>query len=320
VDKYFEEILRNTSKDVEQVTIEPNGDWSVEKEDADKGKSNRAKGEARASYDDDFDDDLVEVADPPNGFSNRGKLDFSAGYAASPLHPIFPINTPPLSSREASVASAQRPATATKRAANSVIDLTLSDEDEPPRPAKRHHTGNHHNHHHHSHATHSYNTPSSIPDPARQQAYTQQPAESATGFRASSTGLPTRPSSSFALPALQSPTQQHSPYKGSSHITLPPPPSERPSQSPVQTSSSSSFAHLPFAPPPMGDYRSLQLPPVSIAAQQQTMQYRNDRYRLPVLGRPPSVQQQEQAQGYGQQNNGLGGFRPNDYGQYDGSS
>lgn len=306
VDKYFEEILNNTSKSVEQVTIEPDGQWSVEKEDEDKGKSNQAKGEARAAYDDDFDDDLVEVTGPPNGQTNGIKSDWNNGYTASPMHPSFPINTPPLSSREASVASAQRPPTASKRAASAVVDLTLSDEDEPPRPAKRQQTGNHHNLNHHQTTTHSYSTPSSIPDPPRQQqAYTQQPAESTSGFRASSTGLPTRPPSSsnsaFALPPIHSP----SPYTGASHYTLPPPPgSERPSQSPVQ----GRFGYsTPLGPPP--GLSSLQLPPVSSA--QQTS---HDRARLPVLGRPP----QQQQQGYGQ--DGLGGFRPHDYSQYNSPS
>jgi len=285
VDKYFEEILNNTSKSVEQVTVEPDGQWSVEKEDEDKSKSNQAKGEARAAYDDDFDDDLVEVTEPPNGI----KSDWNNGYAGSPLHPSFPINTPPLSSREASVASAQRPATASKRAANAVIDLTLSDEDEPPRPAKRHQTGNH-NHHN---TTHSYNTPSSIPDPTRQQsAYTQQPADSAPeSFRASIP--PTRPPSStaFGIPGLQSPLH----YTGASHLTLPPPPG---TESPAHGSLFGSVT--PLGPPP-GLGGNMTLPP-PVPSAQQTSRYGDERVRLPVIGRS--------------QQDGIGGFRPSDYGQY----
>lgn len=286
VDKYFEEILNNTGKSVEQVTIEPDGQWSVEKEDEDKGKSNRAKGEARAAYDDDFDDDLVEVTEPPNGQTNGIKPDWSNGYTASPLHPAFPINTPPLSSREASVASAQRPATASKRAANAVIDLTLSDEDEPPRPAKRHQTGN--PSHHHQTTTHSYSTPSSIPadpPPRQQSAYTQQPAESSA--IATTTHAPSflpRPSSSSAFAHPHSP----SPYTGASQFNLPPPHPpgmDRASQSPVQQR----FGYTtPLGPPP-GLLGSVLSP--SVSSTQQNSPYRDDRPRLPMIGRSQQQQQ-----------------------------
>lgn len=199
VDKYFEEILNTTDKSIEQVTIEPNGQWIVEQEDEDKGKSNQAKGEARAAWDDDFDDDVIEVLDDsPKALTNGVKQELTT---ASPMGPPgLSFNTPPVSSREASVArsnaSAQRPTGSNKRSASAVIDLTLDDEEEeqPPRPAKRQTTGNPL-----GGPTSSFNTPPAVPEPSRHQAYHQQPAESSTSHRPFSAGQPMRP-----------PTNQHS--------------------------------------------------------------------------------------------------------------
>lgn len=122
VDKYVEDILDSTSKSVEQVTVEPDGTWSVIKDD--NGSIDTAKAAPRASYDDDFDDDdLVEIDDPKPSVVKK---------EPAPTANVF--STPPLSSREASVQTStnKRPA---------VIDLTLSDDEEPPRPAKRANTG-----------------------------------------------------------------------------------------------------------------------------------------------------------------------------------
>jgi E3 SUMO-protein ligase PIAS1 len=215
VDKYFEEILNTTSKSIEQVTIEPDGQWSVDQDDEDKGKSNQARGEARAAWDDDFDDEIVEVLDSPpaKGPTNGVKHEFAG---ASPMGPPgFSFNTPPLSSREASVArsnaSAQRPGGGSKRAASAVIDLTLDDEDEeqPPRPAKRQTTGNPL-----GGPTSSYNTPSSLPEPTRPQAYLPQPIESSSMFRPYSTGQEMQPpTNQSTFPGSQSPSRA-SPFAG----------------------------------------------------------------------------------------------------------
>lgn len=136
VDKYFEEILESTSRSIEQVTIEPNGVWRVVKEDEEKGMSNVAKGGTRASYDDDFDDDVIPVEAPNPTMKTEG-LHVGRDWNASASNAF---NTPPLSSREPSVPQSSTTVgntNGTKRGSH-VIDLTLSeDEDAPPRPAKR---------------------------------------------------------------------------------------------------------------------------------------------------------------------------------------
>ena len=260
VDKYFEEILNATSKSIEQVTIEPNGQWSVEQADEDKGKSNQAKGEARAAWDDDFDDDVVEVQDSPKAQTNGLKQEY---LTISPMGPPgFSFNTPPLSSREASVArsnaSTHRPAS-NKRAASAVIDLTLDDDEEeqPPRPAKRQTTGNPL-----GGPTSSYNTPTSLPEPIRTQAYLPQPVEDvsrSTTYRPYSAGQPMRPpttQSSFA--------GSQSPSRASPFTTFHPPAQQyasarRESQSPALTNGFGPF-NPSIRPPSQGYTASSQSP------------------------------------------------------------
>jgi E3 SUMO-protein ligase PIAS1 len=178
VDKYFEDILNRTSRSIEKVDIEPNGDWKVIK-DEEETQPNGTSSKARASYDDDFDD-LVELDQPAvNKPVNGVKRDSYPQNLAPFPGPALSFSTPPLSSREPSVpqsnASTSRPGN--KRPQSAVIDLTLSDDedDDPPRPAKRQSTinaqrsqpSNRSNH------TNSYNSPTSLPD-SRYQPYQQQ--------------------------------------------------------------------------------------------------------------------------------------------------
>ena len=164
VDKYFEDILNRTSRSIEKVDIEPNGDWRVIKEEED-SQPNGTSSKARASYDDDFDDELVEIDQPFSRPVNGVKRESQPSAMLSPATmQAFSINTPPLSSREPSVAqsasSAQRQGS--KRPQGAIIDLTISDDDDdPPRPAKRQSTSQHRSHG--SQST-SYNTPASLPD------------------------------------------------------------------------------------------------------------------------------------------------------------
>jgi E3 SUMO-protein ligase PIAS1 len=243
VDKYFEEILNTTSKSIEQVTIEPDGQWSVASDDEEKGKSNQAKGEARAAWDDDFDDDVVEVLDSPKAPTIGIKPEFAIN---SPMGPpgFSSFNTPPLSSREPSVArsnaSAQRPGGGSKRTASAVIDLTLDDEDEeqPPRPAKRQTTGNPL-----GGPTSSYNTPSSLPEPRRPQAYLPQPVESSSTLRPYSAGQQMQPptnQSSFSGPQSPSRASPFAGYQQQQQQYLRPD-----SQSPARTNGYGAFSMRP---------------------------------------------------------------------------
>ncbi|EME81933.1 uncharacterized protein MYCFIDRAFT_188816 [Pseudocercospora fijiensis CIRAD86] len=142
VDKYFEEILQQTPTSVEKVDIEPDGQWHMLKEEDSQPNGHSSRGKP-AHYDDDFDDDdIVEVSDPTSKSRPTNGVPIGNGSTPSLLSPMpgsgFAINTPPLSSRGPSAApsttSAQQ---SNKRPASAVIDLTLSDDDEPPRPAKR---------------------------------------------------------------------------------------------------------------------------------------------------------------------------------------
>ncbi|KAF1822626.1 uncharacterized protein K489DRAFT_319371, partial [Dissoconium aciculare CBS 342.82] len=137
VDKYFEDILNRTPKSTEKVDIEPNGEWHVI-DTGDNARDNPPRG-PRAAYDDDFDDEdddveIVEIKDePPSATLSNGSFARSMALPA-----ISQMTTPPVSSREASIA--QQNTQGTKRPATvmpTVIDLISSDEDEPVRPAKR---------------------------------------------------------------------------------------------------------------------------------------------------------------------------------------
>ncbi|EAA57838.1 hypothetical protein AN6498.2 [Aspergillus nidulans FGSC A4] len=115
VDQYVDDILRSTPLDVEQVIIEPNGQWSTPKDEA------VATGPGTFTPATD-DDELVEIREPgvtPVKQENLSSLDL--------------WRQTPATSREQSSAwsSSKRPAP--------VIDLTGSDDDDdsPIRPPKR---------------------------------------------------------------------------------------------------------------------------------------------------------------------------------------
>ncbi|PNS18623.1 hypothetical protein CAC42_5162 [Sphaceloma murrayae] len=145
VDHYVLDILQKTPKSVDQVKVEPEGEWQEIKQD-DGGDRNGDQ-----SHDEDSDEDLVEIVPPGGGVPI--KKDPTAS-----VTPGVAQHTPPLSSREPSApqmsASRQTKSGAQKRT-SAVIDLTLSDDedDDPPRrPHKR------------PAAINSYNTPASMQD------------------------------------------------------------------------------------------------------------------------------------------------------------
>ena len=118
--RYARQILAQTTDAVEQVTIEPNGEWAVP------GAKKEATPNQEASYLDD-DDIVVSQVTKTAGRASTGP----AQVAASTPHLATPTS---VASRDTSAA----PRSSKKRPAPEVIDLTLSDDDdEPPRPVKR---------------------------------------------------------------------------------------------------------------------------------------------------------------------------------------
>ncbi|KAK3505109.1 PINIT domain-containing protein [Neurospora crassa] len=125
MDEYAQGILEATPKSVEQVTIEPTGKWiepGAEKV--------TVPDSAEASFVDDDDLYVSEVLSAANhDFSTPGR---STTGASTTL-----IGTPMNGSTGGTPSLARPSNNNNKRSAPEVIDLTLSDDDEPPRPVKR---------------------------------------------------------------------------------------------------------------------------------------------------------------------------------------
>ena len=127
--RYVKDILKNTSKSVDQVTIQPSGKWELHVRLEPASKLNGV-----ASSDD--DDDIVEIT--KTGDSIRMSTPRTYGTPAGASAPSI---------REASSSSAaprSQGSTSGKRPIAAVIDLTSSgDEDEEPlaRQPKRQYTG-----------------------------------------------------------------------------------------------------------------------------------------------------------------------------------
>ncbi|KAK5206074.1 E3 SUMO-protein ligase pli1 [Exophiala xenobiotica] len=120
LDQYVNDILNSTPTDTEAVTVQPDGQWAIQKETESSNQRKHNPTPSDDDYDDDDDGDLVEIGDKPN---IRLKVET--------LTPRS-VRTPPFSSREESSApSASR--SSNKRPREDVIDLTLSD-DEAPAP------------------------------------------------------------------------------------------------------------------------------------------------------------------------------------------
>ncbi|KAL7894187.1 PINIT domain-containing protein [Trichoderma sp. SZMC 28014] len=128
VDGYVKVILEKTSKNLETVTIEPNGKWSSKPPQEDSSPS-RPRG---APLDDEDDDlELSEIVIGGRQLETPKKLSQCA-------------DTPSSGGRDHS--STARGSHSAKRPAPAVIDLTLSSDDEEPiqRPSKRQHTYTYH--------------------------------------------------------------------------------------------------------------------------------------------------------------------------------
>ncbi|KIW97004.1 uncharacterized protein Z519_02395 [Cladophialophora bantiana CBS 173.52] len=130
LDQYVNDILNLTPKSVEAVTVEVDGRWHIQSETDTTGR--RSNPTPSDDYDDDDDGDgdddgdLVEISNGPS-------------FRPSNLETLTPfsVKTPPLSSREVSIApSGSKPSSHNKKRPREVIDLTLSD-DEDARPAPK---------------------------------------------------------------------------------------------------------------------------------------------------------------------------------------
>jgi E3 SUMO-protein ligase PIAS1 len=117
--RYASQILAQTSDSIEQVTIEPNGEWAVP------GAKKETTPKQDASFVDDDDIIVSEVS------KTAGRSTAAPSVVSVPTpHLATPTS---VASRDTSAA----PRSSNKRPAPEVIDLTLSDDDEPPRPVKR---------------------------------------------------------------------------------------------------------------------------------------------------------------------------------------
>ena len=123
LDHYVQDILNTTSKDTEQVTVEPDGNWSRQGA-AQTNATNRTSNPTPS--DDDDDDDLVVIPD-----TRKQSAPINLFKALTPSS----VRTPPINSSREDSSSAPR--TSTKRPREEVIDLTLSDDDDHPAPVKR---------------------------------------------------------------------------------------------------------------------------------------------------------------------------------------
>ncbi|KAJ6024503.1 hypothetical protein N7540_005300 [Penicillium herquei] len=122
VDQYVDEILKSTESEVDQVVVEPNGDWSQP------DNSNAAKlGGTTPTTD---DDDLIEISEPSLGTVKQ-----------EPITSNILLERTPAQSRETSTPSSAVRMSSKKRPA-AVIDLTASDDEDdvnesPGPPLKR---------------------------------------------------------------------------------------------------------------------------------------------------------------------------------------
>lgn len=172
VDEYVKDILENTSSELDQVTIDPDGTWHTGKDQASGGRSGggggggfastppRASASASAAT---LLDDEFEILSTPvptkrsNGFSNGGSQtngngsrtngnDLSSSNAATLINSRDTTATPNRSTSTPSGNGNGNGLNSNNKRPREVIDLTLSsdeEDDEPlPRRFKRQNTGN----------------------------------------------------------------------------------------------------------------------------------------------------------------------------------
>lgn len=142
-DQFVQEILQNTKRDIEQVTVEPDGRWHLIKTDEDNPQPESKNPFSHHQHDsdgdnDDDDDDLVEITDidaPKTTPSIRTRPSADAIRTPS-LNGRESFPPPPAPSSISRAQSVQHPpapnSQSRKRPREEVIDLTLSDDDDEP--------------------------------------------------------------------------------------------------------------------------------------------------------------------------------------------
>ncbi|KAF4984546.1 hypothetical protein FZEAL_280 [Fusarium zealandicum] len=117
VDEYVKDILARTSKNLETVTIEPNGDWRIKNSDDSQTNGNSSY---HNDYDDDDDDVLISEVNP----IGHRRLE-------TPKNTTPSAGTPATAGRDGSSAGPRGIASmSSKRPISAIIDLTLSDDDD----------------------------------------------------------------------------------------------------------------------------------------------------------------------------------------------
>ncbi|KAM5371378.1 hypothetical protein ACJZ2D_007977 [Fusarium nematophilum] len=128
VDEYVRDILTRTSKSLEAVTIEPDGEWHIKNSD----NASQSQTNGNTSYHEDYDDDDDVLIAEVNPIGHR-RLE-------TPKMATPNSGTPTTSGRDGSSNGPRGVAsTSAKRPVAAIIDLTLSDddEDEPPQPPSK---------------------------------------------------------------------------------------------------------------------------------------------------------------------------------------
>lgn len=189
VDQYVEEILAKV-KNADQVTISPTGEWSTQQEPSPPRRNGNAV--AADDSDDDDDDDIVEIPD-------YRVASIKSEAVQTPTY----LSTPPMPSREPSTA----PRSGSKRTAE-VVDLTFSDDDEPPRPAKKV----------------AYRPPTNPPEPSRRY-HVPPPIPRPTHYSSysSSSYRPPPPETRLNYPPRPYTPQGPPPHSDRDHYRPPPP-------------------------------------------------------------------------------------------------
>ena len=127
-DQFFQDILNNTKSDVEQVSIEPDGRWHLIKE-ASPEISKPKQAVKQSCQDDNDDDDLIEITEiePPSACRMPSNTTPTSGNAFA-IPPTEPAGSSPI--------PVSGPMSKKRPRDESVIDLTLSDDDDEPPPSR----------------------------------------------------------------------------------------------------------------------------------------------------------------------------------------